>query len=93
MTEESLSQTVTTAVTAYRLGMEGAASDALTRATQLMEKAIGGWEEQDLKILADCLSRVFAAQTRKNYLYAADMLEYQLLPFLMKRTMVKGDQG
>ncbi len=87
-------QTLRMAADSFRLGMEAAGSEALADATGLIGTKISGWPEQDLQALNGWLELLFTAQSCKNYLYAADILEFQVLPlFSVPDSLVKGDQG
>lgn len=90
----TISQTLKMAAEAFRLGMEAAGSEALARATELLEAKISGWSEQELRSLNLLLEELFEAQSSKNFLFAADILEYQVLPiFAVPTKGEEGDQG
>lgn len=80
MAENSLTKTLRTAIDAFRLGMEAAGSEAMIVATEMLTVRISGWPAVDLQELNPCLEKLFAAQSERNFLYAADLLEYQILP-------------
>jgi hypothetical protein len=71
------------AAAAFRLGMEGQASENLVELigllTPLLQNPTYPHREKMNKMLAELL----AAQSRKDYLYAADLLEYELPKWLV----------
>lgn len=85
MAENSLTNILKTAIEAFRLGMEAAGSEALIVGIELLTVRISSWNETDLQELNPWLERLFDAQRQKNFLYAADLLEYQILPIFTEQ--------
>lgn len=75
----SCREALKSAATAFRLGMEGQASQDLVRFIDSFLPVL-----QDPDRAADCkeinplLNEVLAAQSRKDYLRVADLLEYEV---------------
>lgn len=82
MAEGSLVNSLRLAIESFRLGMEAAGSEALITGTELLAEKISGWSETDLQGLNQWLGNIFEAQKKKNFLYVADLLEYQILPII-----------
>ena len=76
----TISQTLRMAAVAFRLGREAVGSEALARASELIGAMITDWSEQELQLLNQLLGKLFQAQSQKNFLFVADILEYQILP-------------
>lgn len=69
----------------FRLGMEGAGSQALVELIDGLSLNLIGLRQEDIAALNTILVRALEAQQRKDFLYVADMLEYRLKPFLQHR--------
>lgn len=73
---------------AFRLGMEAQASENLVELidllTPLVQNPVHPYREKMNTVLAELL----AAQSRKDYLYAADLLEYEL-----SKSLIRGKRG
>jgi len=71
------------AASAFRLGIEAQASENLVEfidlLTPLVQNPIYPYREEMNTVLAELL----AAQSRKDYLYVADLLEYELAKCLI----------
>ena len=73
------------AASAFRLGMEGQASEDFTECLDLLKPIIQDFEYAHLEAMNAVLVELFAAQSRKDYLYVADLLEYELSKWLPGR--------
>lgn len=94
MTTNSISQSLRIVVDGFRLGMEAAGSDVLIGVTEQLASEISSWPEREIQALNPWLEKLFTAQAQKNFLYVADILEYQVLPlFAGQNKTEKGDQG
>lgn len=72
------------AVTLFRLGQEGAGSDALARFTEsLWGELAAGRLLLPPERLGSPLQEAIMAQERGDYLWVADMLEHELKPLLI----------
>jgi hypothetical protein len=70
-------------VEAYRLGMEGQASEHLVKLIDLLSPVLAkATSEQALRI-NPLLANAISAIERKDYLYVADMFEYEIAPLLL----------
>ena len=66
----------------FILGEKGAANHGMVHLTQLLV------EDEQLVMTAEqerILENIITAQGAKNYLYVADLLQYELLPTLSKK--------
>ncbi|MDJ0764478.1 MAG: hypothetical protein QNJ97_15990 [Myxococcota bacterium] len=72
------------AVRMFRIGMEASGSDALIRFVDAFE---AHFREQADKTrataLAPILNNIIQAQVSGDFLYVADLLEYELMPLLL----------
>ncbi len=67
----------------FRLGQEGAGSDALARFTEaLWQELAAGRVQVGPEALGPALQEAISAQERGDYLWVADMLEHELKPML-----------
>jgi hypothetical protein len=66
------------AATAFRLGMEGQASQDLVRFIDVFLPVLQDPNRADCKEINRLLNEVLAAQSRKDYLRVADLLEYEV---------------
>jgi len=66
------------AATAFRLGMEGQASQDLVRFIDTFLPLLQNPNRWDTKEINRLLNEVLAAQSRKDYLRVADLLEYEI---------------
>lgn len=71
-------QILKTTADAFRLGMEGQASENLVKLIDLLMPMFQdpAWSNREGK--NRILEELLAAQSRKDYLYAADLLEYEV---------------
>ncbi len=67
---------------AFRLGMEGLASERLTQLIDLWSADLKSFPEETLMQLNSHFNELFAAQSRKDFLYVADLLQYEITPLL-----------
>ncbi len=78
---------------AFRLGMEGLASENLTKAIDFMVPLVQdpAWPNREHR------NRIFeelvAAQSRKDYLRAADLLEYEIQAWFLDHKKGKSVHG
>jgi hypothetical protein len=66
------------AAAAFRLGMEGQASENLVEFIDLLIPLIQDPNYSHREAMNAVLGELLAAQARKDYLHAADLLEYEL---------------
>jgi hypothetical protein len=72
-----------TSVRQFRLGMEGAGSASLVKLVDALLNLLAAPERSQLSTrLLPLLKDIIAAQQRGDYLYIADILEYEILPDL-----------
>lgn len=67
---------------AFRLGMEGQGSEGLVALIDALPGLLKSLPVDFAVRLNQLLATMLAAQGRKDYLYLADLLEYELLGFL-----------
>lgn len=69
------------AARAFRLGMEGQASENLIEFIDRYSHQLGSRtiSPGEMEGIAAVLGELFEAQARKDYLYLADLLEYRLV--------------
>lgn len=72
------------AYVAFRLGQEGAGSDALVRFVDAIEGEIKRGFVIDERF-ASLIQHTLAAQGRGDYLRVADLLEFELSPLILKQ--------
>ena len=70
------------AVTAFRLGMEGDASEKLVAFVDAFLPDLQGGAVLDIDLVNGLLTDLLAAQSRKDFLRVADILEYEIAPLL-----------
>jgi hypothetical protein len=70
------------AVRALRLGQEGEGSEQLTRFIDRLAPALGALPAPQLTALNGALEAILQGQGRKDFLLVADLLEYEVAPFL-----------
>jgi len=71
------------AAAAFRLGMEGKASENLVELIDLLTPLIQNPTYPHREKMNTVLAELLAAQSQKDYLYAADLLEYELSKWLI----------
>ncbi len=69
-------------IQAYRLGHEGEASEQLVQLIDLLSGFLAQVPEEQLLRINPILGETLAAIERKDYLWAADLLAYELSPLL-----------
>ena len=69
-------------VNAYRLGMEGQASEHLVGLIDMLGGLLSKTSPELVLKLKPILAETLCAIERKDYLWAADMLEYEIAPLL-----------
>jgi hypothetical protein len=72
------------AAIAFRLGMEGQASKEFVRFVDSLLQRLQSFPRPNLNELSTFLNELFAAQSRKDYLYIADLLEIEISPRLKR---------
>lgn len=70
------------AIRAFRLGMEAQGGEELTSFIDKIMPRISKLLAETLAPLNKILGEILAAQSRKDYLLVADLLEYEIVPFL-----------
>jgi hypothetical protein len=86
MTQQTTSTfgiTLDSVVNAYRLGMEGQASEHLVSLIDMLNELLSKASNELVLKTNPFLAEALGAIERKNYLWAADMLEYEVAPLLM----------
>jgi len=71
-----------TTATSFRLGMEGQGSENLIKLIDLLTPLVQDSDSPHREQMNTVLAELFAAQSRKDYIYVADLLEYQLSKWL-----------
>ncbi|MBW2011270.1 MAG: hypothetical protein JRI32_06420, partial [Deltaproteobacteria bacterium] len=74
----SCREALKSAATAFRLGMEGQAGQDLVRFIDGFLPVLQDPHRLDCKEITPLLNEVLAAQSRKDYLRVADLLEYEV---------------
>lgn len=69
-------------VTSYRLGMEGQASEHLVHLIDILGTVLREAPQELIQEINPILSESLGAIERKDYLWAADMFEYEIGPLL-----------
>lgn len=80
--QESWRPPLTAAARALRLGLEGEGSEQLTRFIDRLLPDLGSQAPQQLAALNEVLTAMLQGQARKDFLLVADLLEYEVAPFL-----------
>lgn len=88
----AFSTTLASVVDAYRLGMEGQASEHLVSLIDMLSHLLGKSPPELASKLNPVLAETLGAVERKDYLWAADMLEYEIAPLLTSKTPLKPSQ-
>ncbi|MCP4599828.1 MAG: hypothetical protein GY847_04685 [Proteobacteria bacterium] len=71
------------AVEQLRMGMEGGGNAAMVSFIDAFQQALGGnAANMQLIKIVPVLQQIIQAQTRGDYLWVADILEYEILPLL-----------
>ena len=71
-------KTLMSAATAFRLGMEGQAGKDLVGFIDSFFPILQNFNQTGFQEINGLLNEILAAQSRKDYLRAADLLEYEL---------------
>lgn len=79
----SFTQMLKTTAEAFRLGMEGRASENLIKLIDLLAPLVQDPAWPNRKEMNSLLAELLDAQSRKDYLYAADLLEYRMTEWFM----------
>lgn len=77
---QELQENLTDAASAFRLGREGEASEALTALIDVLVATLPQVSPKDLASLTVLLPAILEAQNRQDFLHIADLLEYRLAP-------------
>ena len=75
---------VSKTVRAFRLGMEGEANDSLVKLIDQITSIITQLPAEVTPKVNLLLEEVFNAVSRKDYLWAADLLEYELYEYIIE---------
>ncbi len=67
----------------FRLGMEAQGSEDMIALIDTLPHLLAECNEADVKQLNKMLSAMQTAQLRKDYLYLADILKYELAPLVI----------
>ena len=70
-------------VEAYRLGMEGQASEPLVKLIDLLTPVLAKGPPEMVLRITPLLANAISAIERKDYLYVADMFEYEIALLLL----------
>jgi hypothetical protein len=70
-------------VEAYRLGMEGQASEHLVKLIDLLTSVLAKGPPEMVLRITPLLANAMSAIERKDYLYVADIFEYEIAPLLL----------
>jgi hypothetical protein len=79
----ALSTTLEKVVEAYRLGMEGEASEHLVKLIDLLTSVLAKAPPEMVMRINPVLAKAISAIERKDYLYVADTIEYEIAPLLL----------
>lgn len=74
---------------AFRLGMEGLASENLIKVIDLLAPLVQDPSWPNREEMNGVLAELLDAQSRKDYLRAADLLEYRLAAWLTQSDNIK----
>lgn len=85
MSSEEFLQIAQKAVESYRCGMEAQGSECLVALIDVLSAMLQKSESPDSGALSQVLAAMFAAQERKDYLYLADLLQYEMVPLLLEK--------
>lgn len=67
---------------AFRLGMEATGSENLTQFIDALQDVLKTLPPEKIPQLSAALNESLTAQSRRDYSYLADLLEYQIRPLL-----------
>jgi hypothetical protein len=82
----AVSTTLEKVVEAYRLGMEGQASEHLVKLIDLLTPVLAKAPPEMVVRINPLLANAISAIERKDYLYVADTIEYEIAPLLLNMT-------
>jgi hypothetical protein len=77
-------ETLNRAIKAFRLGIEGEASEALTQLIDQLAPITSKLPTEITPKLNLLLDEILNAFSRKDYLWAADLLEYELNEYIIE---------
>jgi hypothetical protein len=80
MISEQFQELALSTASAFRLGMEAQASEGLVALIDALPQMLEAGSGINPTRLNSLLATMFAAQSRRDYLYLADLLQYELLP-------------
>lgn len=78
MNSNKFHELVLSTATAFRLGMEAQASESLVALIDFLPQALQAGNGVDPVRLNSLMASMFAAQSRRDYSYLADLLQYEL---------------
>ena len=81
--KESFTTALESTCRAFRLGMEGEGSEQLVALIDSISVLMASASEDTFIQLSTLLSEALGAIKRKDYLWTADMLEYEIAPLLV----------
>lgn len=81
-TSDNWRQPLEAAIRALRLGMEGEGGEQLTRFIDRLSPNLGALSPQQLTALNEVFGAIVQGQAGKDFLLVADLLEYEVAPFL-----------
>ena len=84
---EQFHQMILSTAISFRLGMEAQASEGLVALIDALPQVLADCSEIDTARLNLILATMLAAQSRKDYIYLADLLQYELA------SQFNGDSG
>lgn len=85
MTSEEFLQIALSTVESYRRGMEAQGSESLVALIDVLSALLQSFGSIDSGAFSQVLTAMFAAQERKDCLYLADLLQYEMLPLLLEK--------
>ena len=87
MERQTLSQLLIVAANFFRLGMEAAGSEKLIDIIEQLTQLLTKWPEAKLPGINAELKRLYTAKAQKNLLFAADILEFRILPLVNQQDL------
>ena len=83
MTAHNWQEQLDSATRAFRVGMDNQGNDNLAAMIDCLANELAGIAPQHLEEFNKMLTETLAAQTRKDYLFVADMLEFEIKNLLI----------
>lgn len=82
MTAHPWQERLNSATHAFRIGMDNLGNENLVALIDCIGNELAGIAPQHLEEFQKMLAEILAAQTRKDYLFVADLLEFEVKTFL-----------